>query len=109
MLDEPTNHLDIPSKETLEEAVRTFQGERCREGRGGARGQGARCEGWQALHGAAGRLGAWACSASDEAAGAVVSAGRCVLLWAIAAPCMPLLPADPAARPLPRPAAHQAP
>lgn len=27
MLDEPTNHLDIPSKETLEEAVRAFQGE----------------------------------------------------------------------------------
>jgi hypothetical protein len=27
VLDEPTNHLDIPSKETLEEAVRAFQGE----------------------------------------------------------------------------------
>ena len=27
VLDEPTNHLDIPSKETLEEAVRTFEGE----------------------------------------------------------------------------------
>ena len=26
MLDEPTNHLDIPSKETLEEAIRAFQG-----------------------------------------------------------------------------------
>jgi ATPase subunit of ABC transporter with duplicated ATPase domains len=26
VLDEPTNHLDIPSKETLEEAVRTFEG-----------------------------------------------------------------------------------
>ena len=26
ILDEPTNHLDIPSKETLEEAVRTFEG-----------------------------------------------------------------------------------
>ena len=26
ILDEPTNHLDIPSKETLEEAVRGFQG-----------------------------------------------------------------------------------
>jgi ATPase subunit of ABC transporter with duplicated ATPase domains len=26
VLDEPTNHLDIPSKETLEEAVRAFQG-----------------------------------------------------------------------------------
>lgn len=26
-LDEPTNHLDIPSKETLEEAVRAFEGE----------------------------------------------------------------------------------
>ena len=28
VLDEPTNHLDIPSKETLEEAVRAFEGER---------------------------------------------------------------------------------
>lgn len=26
VLDEPTNHLDIPSKETLEEALRSFQG-----------------------------------------------------------------------------------
>ena len=26
ILDEPTNHLDIPSKETLEEAVRAFEG-----------------------------------------------------------------------------------
>jgi ATPase subunit of ABC transporter with duplicated ATPase domains len=26
VLDEPTNHLDIPSKETLEEALRAFQG-----------------------------------------------------------------------------------
>lgn len=26
ILDEPTNHLDIPSKETLEEAVRWFEG-----------------------------------------------------------------------------------
>lgn len=26
VLDEPTNHLDIPSKETLEEAVRAFEG-----------------------------------------------------------------------------------
>lgn len=26
VLDEPTNHLDIPSKETLEEAVRSFEG-----------------------------------------------------------------------------------
>ena len=26
VLDEPTNHLDIPTKETLEEAVRSFQG-----------------------------------------------------------------------------------
>ncbi|KIY91540.1 hypothetical protein MNEG_16424 [Monoraphidium neglectum] len=26
ILDEPTNHLDIPSKETLEEAVRCFEG-----------------------------------------------------------------------------------
>lgn len=26
VLDEPTNHLDIPSKETLEEALRGFQG-----------------------------------------------------------------------------------
>ena len=26
MLDEPTNHLDIPSKETLEEALCSFQG-----------------------------------------------------------------------------------
>ncbi|KAG2431609.1 hypothetical protein HYH02_013302 [Chlamydomonas schloesseri] len=26
VLDEPTNHLDIPSKETLEEAIRSFQG-----------------------------------------------------------------------------------
>lgn len=26
MLDEPTNHLDIPSKETLEQAIRAFQG-----------------------------------------------------------------------------------
>lgn len=37
MLDEPTNHLDIPSKETLEEAVRAFQGETERlGGRGSA-------------------------------------------------------------------------
>lgn len=26
VLDEPTNHLDIPSKETLEQAIRTFEG-----------------------------------------------------------------------------------
>jgi ATPase subunit of ABC transporter with duplicated ATPase domains len=26
VLDEPTNHLDIPSKETLEEAIRCFEG-----------------------------------------------------------------------------------
>jgi ATPase subunit of ABC transporter with duplicated ATPase domains len=26
ILDEPTNHLDIPSKETLEEAVKAFEG-----------------------------------------------------------------------------------
>lgn len=29
MLDEPTNHLDIPAKETLEEALRHFDGTIC--------------------------------------------------------------------------------
>ena len=49
VLDEPTNHLDIPSKETLEEAVRSFEGALPRWGWGWEGGVDCCCGGAAAM------------------------------------------------------------